>query len=68
MNASDDEQQQLEHRVGPVPTGEPEFEPYHRPAAGWGPRSVSPCALGDYSTESNQPIMKHLKVRITAAG
>ncbi|TQF06341.1 FdhF/YdeP family oxidoreductase [Kitasatospora acidiphila] len=35
MNASDDEQQ-LEHRVGPVPTGEPEFEPYHHPAAGWG--------------------------------
>jgi hypothetical protein len=26
------------------------------------------CALGDYSTESDQPIMKHLNVAITAGG
>jgi hypothetical protein len=26
------------------------------------------CGLGDYSAESDQPIMKHLKVAITAGG
>ncbi|WP_406864621.1 FdhF/YdeP family oxidoreductase [Streptomyces sp. HUAS MG47] len=26
----------VEPRVGPVPQGDPEFHPYHHPAAGWG--------------------------------
>lgn len=26
----------MEPRVGPIPKGEPEFHPYHHPAAGWG--------------------------------
>ncbi|RVU27925.1 formate dehydrogenase [Streptomyces antnestii] len=29
-------QEELEPRVGPVPLEEPEFHPYHHPAAGWG--------------------------------
>ncbi|MFF2509027.1 FdhF/YdeP family oxidoreductase [Streptomyces sp. NPDC058067] len=29
-------QEELEPRVGPVPLEEPEFRPYHHPAAGWG--------------------------------
>ncbi|MFG3268545.1 FdhF/YdeP family oxidoreductase [Streptomyces bobili] len=36
MNASDDDQEQPEPRVGPVPAEEPRFSPYHHPAAGWG--------------------------------
>ncbi|MFM9446991.1 FdhF/YdeP family oxidoreductase [Streptomyces acidiscabies] len=36
MNASDDDQQQPEPRVGPVPAEKPRFSPYHHPAAGWG--------------------------------
>ncbi|WP_370531849.1 FdhF/YdeP family oxidoreductase [Streptomyces venezuelae] len=32
----------LEPRVGPTPEGDPEFHPYHHPAAGWGAaRSVT---------------------------
>ncbi|MGK4578657.1 FdhF/YdeP family oxidoreductase [Kitasatospora sp. HPMI-4] len=34
MSASDGERPEL--RVGPVSTGEPQFDPYHHPAAGWG--------------------------------
>ncbi|MET9900956.1 FdhF/YdeP family oxidoreductase [Streptomyces sp. NPDC006446] len=42
MNASQDGQRGLEPRVGPDPQGEPEFHPYHHPAAGWGAaKSVS---------------------------
>ncbi|WP_406374992.1 FdhF/YdeP family oxidoreductase [Streptomyces sp. NBC_00647] len=42
MNASQDGQDGLEPRVGPDPQGEPEFHPYHHPAAGWGAaKSVS---------------------------
>ncbi|MET9890211.1 FdhF/YdeP family oxidoreductase [Streptomyces sp. NPDC006465] len=42
MNASQDGQEGLEPRVGPDPQGEPEFHPYHHPAAGWGAaKSVS---------------------------
>lgn len=36
MSASEDGAGGRETRVGPVPKGEPEFEPYHHPAAGWG--------------------------------
>ncbi|GAA3090915.1 FdhF/YdeP family oxidoreductase [Streptomyces rectiviolaceus] len=36
MSASNEEQERLEPSVGPVPTGDPEFRPYHHPAAGWG--------------------------------
>ncbi|MEV6022246.1 FdhF/YdeP family oxidoreductase [Streptomyces sp. NPDC052036] len=42
LNASHDHQDGLEPRVGPEPTGEPFFHPYHHPAAGWGAaKSVS---------------------------
>ncbi|MEU1198105.1 FdhF/YdeP family oxidoreductase [Streptomyces sp. NPDC005813] len=36
MNASHDDQDGLEPRVGPVPKDDPDFHPYHHPAAGWG--------------------------------
>ncbi|MEU9736714.1 FdhF/YdeP family oxidoreductase [Streptomyces sp. NPDC048002] len=36
-------------------------------AAGYMPEMNVLIALGDYSTQSDQPIMKHVKVRITAA-
>ncbi|MFJ5234632.1 FdhF/YdeP family oxidoreductase [Kitasatospora sp. NPDC088391] len=45
--------------------------PYDLPrgcAAGYMPEMNVLCALGDYSTQSDQPIMKHLNVTITAAG
>jgi hypothetical protein len=45
--------------------------PYDLPrgsALGYMPEMNVLCALGDYSTESDQPIMKHLKVAITAGG
>ncbi|MFG2330851.1 FdhF/YdeP family oxidoreductase [Streptomyces sp. NPDC048604] len=32
----DEPEAALEPRVGPVPQGDPEFHPYHHPAAGWG--------------------------------
>ncbi|MFK0135088.1 molybdopterin-dependent oxidoreductase [Streptomyces rubiginosohelvolus] len=32
----EDAQESLEPRVGPVPEGDPQFRPYHHPAAGWG--------------------------------
>ncbi|NEB36187.1 FdhF/YdeP family oxidoreductase [Streptomyces sp. SID14515] len=32
----DEAQEPLETRVGPVPEGDPQFRPYHHPAAGWG--------------------------------
>ncbi|MFI1471305.1 FdhF/YdeP family oxidoreductase [Streptomyces wuyuanensis] len=36
MNASHDGREEPAPRVGPVPTEEPYFRPYHHPAAGWG--------------------------------
>ncbi|PVC77511.1 formate dehydrogenase [Streptomyces sp. CS081A] len=37
-----DTSETLEPRVGPAPEGDPEFHPYHHPAAGWGAaRSVT---------------------------
>ncbi|MEV6192445.1 FdhF/YdeP family oxidoreductase [Streptomyces sp. NPDC051920] len=36
MNASQNGQDGREPHVGPDPRGEPEFHPYHHPAAGWG--------------------------------
>ncbi|MGA5192668.1 FdhF/YdeP family oxidoreductase [Streptomyces exfoliatus] len=36
MSVDEDEQESRKSRVGPVPQGEPEFHPYHHPAAGWG--------------------------------
>lgn len=44
--------------------------PYDIPrgcAAGYMPEMNVLCAIGDYSTQSDQPIMKHLKVAITRA-
>lgn len=42
LNASQDGQDGPDPRVGPDPEGEPQFHPYHHPAAGWGAaRSVS---------------------------
>ncbi|MFI8529715.1 FdhF/YdeP family oxidoreductase [Streptomyces aquilus] len=45
--------------------------PYDMPrgcAAGYMPEMNVLCAIGDYSTQSDQPLMKHVKVRITPAG
>ncbi len=36
LNASHDDQDGLEPRVGPAPKDDPDFHPYHHPAAGWG--------------------------------
>ncbi|MEW2166068.1 FdhF/YdeP family oxidoreductase [Streptomyces sp. NPDC007084] len=36
MNASQNGRDGVEPHVGPTPDGEPEFHPYHHPAAGWG--------------------------------
>ncbi|MGW0629969.1 FdhF/YdeP family oxidoreductase [Streptomyces sp. NPDC002758] len=44
--------------------------PYDIPrgcAAGYMPEMNVLCAIGDYSTQSDQPLMKHVKVTITAA-
>ncbi|MFJ6381714.1 FdhF/YdeP family oxidoreductase [Kitasatospora sp. NPDC092039] len=44
--------------------------PYDIPrgcAAGYMPELNVLCAIGDYSTQSDQPIMKHLKVTVTKA-
>ncbi|MFF1788367.1 FdhF/YdeP family oxidoreductase [Kitasatospora sp. NPDC058243] len=44
--------------------------PYDIPrgcAAGYMPEMNVLCAIGDYSTQSDQPIMKHLKVTVTKA-
>ncbi|MGY0021778.1 FdhF/YdeP family oxidoreductase [Streptomyces sp. cg35] len=44
--------------------------PYDMPrgcAAGYMPEMNVLCAIGDYSTQSDQPLMKHLKVTITRA-
>ncbi|MFF2541669.1 FdhF/YdeP family oxidoreductase [Kitasatospora sp. NPDC058063] len=44
--------------------------PYDIPrgcAAGYMPELNVLCAIGDYSTQSDQPIMKHLKVAVTKA-
>ncbi|MFE9764670.1 FdhF/YdeP family oxidoreductase [Streptomyces sp. NPDC005808] len=45
--------------------------PYDIPrgcAAGYMPEMNALCAIGDYSTQSAQPLMKHVKVTITPAG
>ena len=45
--------------------------PYDIPrgcAAGYMPEMNVLCAIGDYSTQSDQPIMKHLKVTVERAG
>ncbi|MFJ2826499.1 FdhF/YdeP family oxidoreductase [Streptomyces sp. NPDC087263] len=45
--------------------------PYDIPrgcAAGYMPEMNVLCAIGDYSTQSDQPLMKHVKVTITRAG
>lgn len=42
--------------------------PYDIPrgcAAGYMPEMNVLCAIGDYSTQSDQPLMKHVKVTIT---
>ncbi|MEU8889891.1 FdhF/YdeP family oxidoreductase [Streptomyces sp. NPDC048442] len=36
MNASHDKPEGVEPTTGPASPGEPEFRPYHHPAAGWG--------------------------------
>ncbi|MEU9702447.1 FdhF/YdeP family oxidoreductase [Streptomyces sp. NPDC047981] len=36
MSANPEERERTEARVGPEPTAEPEYAPYHHPAAGWG--------------------------------
>ena len=36
LSPSNEDQEQLEPRVGPTPKADPEFHPYHHPAAGWG--------------------------------
>ncbi|MGW3228334.1 hypothetical protein [Kitasatospora sp. NPDC001095] len=36
-------------------------------AAGYRPELNVLCAIGDYSTQSDQPIMKRLKVTVTRA-
>ncbi|MFI6152940.1 FdhF/YdeP family oxidoreductase [Kitasatospora sp. NPDC051170] len=45
--------------------------PYDIPrgcAAGYMPEMNVLCAIGDYSTQSDQPIMKHLRVTVTKSG
>ncbi|WP_180290861.1 FdhF/YdeP family oxidoreductase [Streptomyces sp. TLI_171] len=45
--------------------------PYDIPrgcAAGYMPEMNVLCAIGDYSTQSDQPIMKHLKVTVVRSG
>ncbi|MFG3170669.1 FdhF/YdeP family oxidoreductase [Streptomyces sp. NPDC048200] len=38
----------MEPNVGPIPEGEPEFHPYHHPAAGWGAaKSVTRVLVGE---------------------
>ena len=50
---NDHKRERLEHRTGrpgegPAPKGEPEFKPYHHPAAGWGAaKSVSRVLVRD---------------------
>ncbi len=42
--------------------------PYDIPrgcADGYVPEMNVPCAIGDYSTQSEQPLMKHVKVTLT---
>ncbi|MGV9525444.1 FdhF/YdeP family oxidoreductase, partial [Streptomyces griseus] len=36
MSTDNEAQEPLEPRVGPAPEADPEFRPYHHPAAGWG--------------------------------
>ncbi len=45
--------------------------PYDIPrgcAAGYMPEMNVLCAIGDYSTQSDQPIMKNVSVRVEASG
>ncbi len=37
-------------------------------AAGYMPEMNVLCAIGDYSTQSDQPIMKNIKVRVQRSG
>ncbi len=47
-------------RYKPIPYGIP-----RGCAAGYMPEMNVLCAIGDYSTQSDQPIMKNVKVRVT---
>ncbi|MER5874729.1 FdhF/YdeP family oxidoreductase [Streptomyces sp. NPDC001910] len=48
MNASQNGHDGVEPNVGPTPEGEPEFRPYHHPAAGWGAaKSVTRVLVGE---------------------
>ncbi|OQQ18996.1 formate dehydrogenase [Streptomyces sp. M41(2017)] len=48
MNASQNGHDGVEPNVGPTPEGEPEFHPYHHPAAGWGAaKSVTRVLVGE---------------------
>ncbi|NEB28989.1 FdhF/YdeP family oxidoreductase [Streptomyces sp. SID14446] len=48
MNASRNGHDGVEPNVGPTPEGEPEFHPYHHPAAGWGAaKSVTRVLVGE---------------------
>ncbi|SME91278.1 FdhF/YdeP family oxidoreductase [Streptomyces sp. Amel2xC10] len=50
MNASDQGRQRRGLRVGPTPAGEPDFHPYHHPAAGWGAaKSVSKVLVREHA-------------------
>ncbi len=48
LNASQNGHDGVEPNVGPTPEGEPEFRPYHHPAAGWGAaKSVTRVLVGE---------------------
>ncbi|MEU6514884.1 FdhF/YdeP family oxidoreductase [Streptomyces sp. NPDC046978] len=50
MSTNKDEREALEPSVGPVPTEDPEFHPYHHPAAGWGAaKSVSRVLVREHA-------------------
>ncbi|MFG3087166.1 FdhF/YdeP family oxidoreductase [Streptomyces antibioticus] len=50
MNASDQGRQRRGPQVGPTPAGEPDFHPYHHPAAGWGAaKSVSKVLVREHA-------------------
>lgn len=50
MSTNKDEREAQEPSVGPVPTEDPEFHPYHHPAAGWGAaKSVSRVLVREHA-------------------
>ncbi|MGM9385691.1 FdhF/YdeP family oxidoreductase [Streptomyces antibioticus] len=50
VNASDQGRQRRGPQVGPTPAGEPDFHPYHHPAAGWGAaKSVSKVLVREHA-------------------